>query len=301
MKLAHFSDVHINGRAGASRFCRLIDHAIANGAEHLLIGGDLVDRGNVKDARPVRDHIRRRGFLYPDKLSIVPGNHDIWPVAWSALHDTDELGSVLTHKAYAWATDAHDPAQENLEELLELFSAAYEGAETYYGDLVLPCVKQVGPVRIGMLDTTSNSVATHAQGRFDAAEGEWLVGALREFEGPSILLMHHWPYRWSSADANDLPLAIRLLMKMAGLSPAAFCSVNFRNLPAVQRFIKTGGFDAVLCGHMHEGDKDTLGHSTVYCMGRSSGEDGTYAYDLFTATSRSIRGRTIHVDAEELG
>jgi hypothetical protein len=38
MKLAHFSDVHIGSgtaREDARRFCRLVDHAIDRGAEHL--------------------------------------------------------------------------------------------------------------------------------------------------------------------------------------------------------------------------------------------------------------------------
>ena len=298
MKLAHFSDVHIGAGAATSdarAFCRMIDHAIGNGAEHLLIGGDLVDRGNVMDAKPVRDHLARRGFLHPDRLSIVPGNHDIWPIGHSALESPAAFASVMVRKLKAHATGSNDPAQDNLEALVDLFSEAFDGAETFYSDLPLPCVKQVGPIRLGLLDTTSHSLFTHAQGRFAPAEGRWLKRALGEREGPSILLMHHWPFPWTAVDSAELPGAVHFLADTLGLDLEALCDVNFEDLAAVRRFIRTGNFDAVLCGHMHEGDRDTIGDVPVFCMGRSGGEDGASAYDLINATPRSIRARTHHV------
>jgi hypothetical protein len=156
-------------------------------------------------------------------------------------------------------------------------------------------VKQVGPVRMGLLDTTSNLLRTHAQGRFDSDEAAWLRGALDELEGPSLLLMHHWPFAW----APVLPFPDGAV-EAAPAAVQAFADVNFEDLRKVRRFISAAKFDAVLCGHMHEGDVSRIGEVPVYCMGRSGGETGTYAYDLFTATSRSIRGWTLTVDEKDL-
>ncbi|MEN9798810.1 MAG: hypothetical protein RL653_2506 [Pseudomonadota bacterium] len=298
MKLAHFSDVHIGGgtaREDARRFCRLVDHAIDRGAEHLLIGGDLVDRGNVEDARPVRAHLKRRGFLHPERLSVVPGNHDIWPISASALFSPGPTAAVSFRNLFGLVKNRDYPAQKAFTAFLDLFAESYRGARTYYSDLALPCVKQVGPLRLGLLDTTSNLLRSHAQGRFDADEARWLREALGELEGPSVLLMHHWPFAWAPVlpfpgDSLDgAPAVLR-----------TFADVNFEDLRKVRRFISAAEFDAVLCGHMHEGDVSRIGEVPVYCMGRSGGETGTFAYDLFTATPRSIRGWTIEVDEGEL-
>src|SRR4029453_85758 len=95
LKLAHFSDLHLGSRCGAltkTRMRALLDHAIAGGVEHLLFGGDIVDHANLHDAVALREHLETRGFLSSERVSVVPGNHDIWPIG-----EGDLFGGIIDY------------------------------------------------------------------------------------------------------------------------------------------------------------------------------------------------------------
>lgn len=274
----------------------VVDHAISAGAEHLLFGGDIVDRANLLEAEALAAHLRRRGFFSPDGFSIVPGNHDVWP-----------FGEGAVAKGLArWIGDARRalggeswPAQERYEKFTQIFRPAFENATAMDDDDAYPCVKRVGPLALGMLDTTANRGVEHARGRFDAEEARWLSRRLRRHRGPRAVVMHHWPFAWSV-----MPDWLALVPRWA--------DVNFAEVERVQRWLSRAGFDAVFCGHLHRDGSQRnraftrrLGMTPVYCMGRSGAvhqDEGEreFAYHLADASSDGIRVRTVFVREEEL-
>jgi hypothetical protein len=318
IRLAHFSDIHL-GRADGDlevdidRMCGLIDHAIEAGAQHLLFGGDIVDHGNVDDAKALRRHLKKRGFLDGERFSFVPGNHDIWPFGEGAIGEGAMAWMVGNVKAMLTASAW--PAQARYDKFAETFKEAFDGTDQLYDSDSFPAFKRVGPLGIGMLDTTSDRGAfASATGRFEPDEADWLNVASREHAGPSILLMHQWPFRVAiDFDAESLPWIVRKPLEALGIDVAEFVDVNFEELAKVRRFVQRGPFKAVLCGHiplmsddLEDAEFDQkLGKVPVHCMGRSGGvhqdpDDPWLGYHLVDADSKKVKVDTVLVEASDV-
>ena len=318
LRLAHFSDFHI-GREGADlgtdldQMCALIDHAISAGAQHVLFGGDIVDHGNVEDCKALRAHLQARFFLSGERFSFVPGNHDIWPFGEDAIGEgavnwlAGNLRALVT--ADAW------PAQARYEKLSEMFQESFEGAVHLSDSDPFPAFKRIGPLGLAMLDTTSDLGAfASASGRFEREEAKWLKEAAREHGGPSLLLMHHWPFQAEiDFDAESLPWLVRKPLEAFGVDPAQFVDVNFQELAKVRRFILHGPFNAVLCGHIHVMSDDPedaefdqkIGKVPIHCMGRSGGvhqdaDEAWLGYHLVDVYSAKVAVETVLIQAAEL-
>lgn len=289
----------------------LIDHAIGSGAEHLLFGGDLVDHGNVEDAEALRDHLQTRGFLTADRTSVVPGNHDVWP--YGEGHVTRDFLRALPADLAGWLRGRrrHHARRDGF---LSLFRETFEGVQRA-GRGRLPCVKRLGPLNLGLLDTSSRTGWLRAaEGHFNPLDGVWLRETLSEREGPRVVLMHHPPIALEVSLEYLLSLVPRLARRIAeraakgGLRPG----LDFADLAAVKRFLEEGAFDAVLCGHIHlvggprdEGYTQRIAGVPVHVMGRSGGVhqpagSEVFAYHLGAATRDTLTIETVFVEAAAL-
>ncbi len=321
MRLAHFSDFHICHRDAAleaQRAAALVDHPIESGAKHLVFSGDLANHGNLKDLDPLVASLQKHGFLRAERLTVVPGNHDIWPFGERSFA-ADIWDWAKSNLASLCALKPDLPAQRRFEDFVRTFGPAYQGATRASRSNPFPCLKQVGDARLVLLDTTADLALRHAQGLLAEEDAEWVLETLTPLEGPRILVMHHWPFEWSTVDpnviANRLPTFARKAIELLGGDPDQLArdlvDVNFRDLKAVRRFIKAGRFDAVLCGHLHLGDKgvdspefsQTIGKVPVHCMGRSGavhqGASRRYAYHLVDVGEQVVV-RTVLVREREL-
>lgn len=324
MRIAHFSDFHLGAgvlSAQIRRMRALVDHALDGGAEHLMFSGDLVDHGNVGDARALADHLRARRMFTADGFSLVFGNHDIWPISWSG----DLPGRAMRwfrSQAAALILNREPPGQKNYDALASLFSPAFASATAMSDEDPFPSVKRVGPVAIGMLDTTADTVFEHARGRFDEEEAAWVDEELDRVGGLPLLLAHHWPFSWGVDDIPDvedvlepLPFLVRKGVEAAfdvDQLVEDFTNVNFGDLRSVQGFIRRSSALAMFCGHLHadgngmhsSGFKRVLGRKTVYCMGRSGAidqdEDPEYAYHLVDAGAGRFTVKTVYVSEADL-
>jgi 3',5'-cyclic AMP phosphodiesterase CpdA len=316
MRLAHFSDLHLGARGSTvKRAAALLDRAIDAGAEHLLLGGDVVDRGNLDDAERLLEAFARRGFEGPGKITAVPGNHDIWPIGeggWKrdlVRWAREELAALVRAENYT--------AQRRYDRFQRLFPIGKRGADSMARDDGYPAVKQVGPALVGLLDTTANRALRHAQGRFPPREAQWVFDRLRRWDGPTLLLMHHWPFEWSVLDVR-MELAslswfkrgmLEATLAIVGLDEKDLhhvADVNFRDLTAVQDALESALLDVVLCGHLHswEGARARafdrkIGSVRVHCMGRSGGihqkTGAEHGFHLIDLGSNGVRVKTIHV------
>lgn len=81
MKLAHITDLHINSTDNPERLEQLeflIKNIFNDGYDHLIVTGDLVDVASEEDMRLVRGLFERLGIFDWQKLTVIPGNHDIF-------------------------------------------------------------------------------------------------------------------------------------------------------------------------------------------------------------------------------
>jgi 3',5'-cyclic-AMP phosphodiesterase len=73
MRFAHLTDVHMNGTADRrQRLGRALDDAMASGAKHLLLTGDLTDSGRPEQFQELAWALGR----WHRTTTIVGGNHD---------------------------------------------------------------------------------------------------------------------------------------------------------------------------------------------------------------------------------
>ncbi len=81
-------DLHI-GQANTDRYRRILDAALAEGDEFIVLLGDIVDQGERTDLEAVRNETLAAGWQ--NKTFYVAGNHDVFYDGWT--HYRDLLGS----------------------------------------------------------------------------------------------------------------------------------------------------------------------------------------------------------------
>ena len=111
LKIVHTSDVHLDGRGAAKdadgfrnraerAFAGVVETALAEEAQLLLIAGDLFDNNRVDDAT-IEFVYRQLGRLDGQQVVMLPGNHDV--------HDAHSV----------WRRFDFDDAGENVHGLME--------------------------------------------------------------------------------------------------------------------------------------------------------------------------------------
>jgi len=94
-KIAHISDLHISYKdenENGKKLVELLRIINEKDCDHLLITGDLVENPVEQDLHYVNEILLKFGYDDPSKISIVPGNHDIFGGAYKG------LGSILFPK-----------------------------------------------------------------------------------------------------------------------------------------------------------------------------------------------------------
>jgi 3',5'-cyclic AMP phosphodiesterase CpdA len=79
--IAHISDLHLNSFFNDSIFKRvnyLLKQISEGKVDHLIITGDITDNASEKDFEIFRRMLVKYGFINGNRLSIIPGNHDIF-------------------------------------------------------------------------------------------------------------------------------------------------------------------------------------------------------------------------------
>ncbi len=309
-RLAHLSDLHLQGSRDPRRQRRilnLVQGVIGSGVDHLLLGGDLVHDGDLQDLAPLIHLLKKAGFFFSERLSVVPGNHDIWP--FSGDNPVDEVIESGLQDLKAILSLRDWPAQQRYERFLELFAPAYRGTVRPDEEDRLPCVKGVGPVMLGLLDSTSDEGYHRcSKGRFVRDEGQFLLECMDGHEGPRLVLMHHVPWDLGLFNMGDhverLPRPVKAAASAIGVDLDDIGNANFTDLAGVRKLIRRGKFDAVLCGHLHLWDDGPCGtgyfkeiHGVpVYCMGRSGAMHQDDRWAQFAWHDIEVSGRTVKVE-----
>lgn len=80
-KIAHLSDLHISFKDEDERGKRLIEllgEVKERNCDHIIITGDIADNPDIRDLLFIREIFSHFDLLDSDKLSVIPGNHDIF-------------------------------------------------------------------------------------------------------------------------------------------------------------------------------------------------------------------------------
>lgn len=80
-RIAHITDVHIkydNPEPNLGKFRQLVDDALSSGCDHIVLTGDIADYADERDYDYIRALLLEFDLLSSHKLSVIPGNHDIF-------------------------------------------------------------------------------------------------------------------------------------------------------------------------------------------------------------------------------
>jgi 3',5'-cyclic AMP phosphodiesterase CpdA len=252
--IAQFSDFHLKdkGDADFKRAVAMVDDAIEQGADHLVLCGDLVESQQMEVVRAFMRKLRARNYCSPERLTIVPGNHDLFP--GRALQFPKPVGRVyaqfsrLTREARSGQPGA-------------LFSKRpYPFGKVLTRDVVLA----------GLNTTRQGFKIFFASGQLDDAD----ILAVKSFfeEHPRakhrVIVMHHMPFE-----------------------NGQLWDIGFRDPDAetVRDLLAWTGATLVLCGHLHGQLEVRLpGGAHLVCNGDSGGEGGNECPDGSSLRSYSL-------------
>jgi len=242
--------------------------------DHVVVAGDLFDSASrmERDRDRVRAFLKRLGMWQPDRLSVVPGNHDVYHVS----HRRDRLGSLIE-----MSNSLEADAQEHFDSFCEWVGPLVRREERLDGDQVYPFRKDLGGVILYGIDSTGLNAIDGTNGHFERRTARLLRGALRAGDGRRVLALHHPAYEDRK---QTLAMALR--------KDFAFGFVR-TELNRLRRFTTDAQIEALLCGHVHdfgeEGDPwnwEIGGRNwrcQVHCVGRTGGvHDSTPTFGILS-------------------
>ncbi len=252
-RIAHFSDFHLTRlNNDFQRAFALIDDAISQDVDHLVVTGDIVESGQMGVVGSFFAALKQRRWASARRLTIIPENHDIFPASVRAIPSLSRPTQNFNRFA-----EITRPAMTRAGVRRLLRGQPYPFAKILNEDVVL----------VGM-DTTRN-------GQYNPLR--WAEGELSEearntvtefFDKHSkakyrIVAMHHHPTEENCVHG--------------------WIGQNFTTPPAeeIEAWLTECGATLVLCGHIHtEGgiEKQKLGKSghALRC-GASGGVDESAA------------------------
>lgn len=248
-RIAHLSDFHLLGfDADFDRAVAMISQAQEE-ADHVVIAGDIVDCAKASILREFQASLEELGLRQAAKVTIVPGNHDIFPV-------TKKPPFVRPGRP-----------TKNWEYFCDLFASSRRGrgSRALVRGEPFPVGKILNEnVVLAAIDSTRN-------GCYDPrmwASGELPdhhIDAVADFftahakARHKVVVMHHCPWRaLEEAEHKDFPMGMA--------EPDADTAVNW---------LQWAGATLVLCGHYHAAvERKSLGGGlTGFCAGTAGGAD----------------------------
>jgi 3',5'-cyclic AMP phosphodiesterase CpdA len=207
--------------------------------DHVVVTGDVTADGAREELALARAVFSSYGLLHPDRLTLIPGNHDIF----GGVRDAEDVLSFPSRCRTADTAARRAAFYDAFGEAFAGVAEARDGART-------PFVKTVGPVAfIGVDSIAPWSRLRNPLGSNGAVDGEEFraldtvlsSGILRD--RTRILLLHHHlrkpPAPSGGALAGVWNAVESHTMKLRGKKP-------------LLRLLRRHGVDIVLHGHLHE-------------------------------------------------
>jgi 3',5'-cyclic AMP phosphodiesterase CpdA len=263
---AHLSDLHLRDEIDAVEFERQLDCIAAEPVDHLLITGDLLDRWNPPLLERALDALAARGFLDPERVTIIHGNHDL------ASSGGQRRRFYQLIAARSAALGVMPPFRKELG-----------------GGVTLAAVDSVPFPWLPFTFTAGGITLQHARGAISPRELGWLAGQKSE---RLAVLMHHYPLdagafswrydRWRSDRSS------RWLARLGRLSVTVPMDVEEGNRERLWGAIEQSRAFAVFCGHLHRARLDQRGVVAVGLNGQSGAEWAGRTIAFYRIEGRSV-------------
>lgn len=189
-RLAHISDPHISRqyyREHIKSLKLLLRSLVDDGVDHIVITGDIVSTGNEDDYYLAREIFSKLDLLHADRLTVVPGNHDIFGGPHRAV-------DVLSFPQHIRSVDY----RKNMDLFLRSFAETFSGVQYLHPQNAFPFVKQAGPFNLFGLNSIPpwslryNILGTN--GCIDETQATALktfIDTGGEQERVNVVLLHH--------------------------------------------------------------------------------------------------------------
>lgn len=259
MRVAVLSDQHIDTRFDPESWtlARAAFRAVdAARIDHLVLAGDTFDCSTAmrRDRARVRTFLRRLGLWHRDRLTIVPGNHDLF--------HTPHHGTPLA-RAREMVRIARRDAQLSFDIFCEWVDDLIAPRDRLDPAMPFPHVKRLGPLELWATDTVSRETVYAGNGYWYEESDDLLrAHAAALAGGRRVVAMHHPPF-----EDEQHRIGLKTLRRQF---PFGFPAPDFERL---RRFVGDTRAEAILCGHVHQtgGTPYTwpVGQTVAYLMGRS--------------------------------
>ena len=189
-QIAHISDPHLSRqhyREHIKSFKMLLRSMLTGGADHIIISGDIVSTAHEDDYYLAREILSNHQLLDSSRLTIVPGNHDIFGGPHRAI-DVFSFPQHIRSVDYARHTELFKSA----------FAETFQGVTRLSETSLFPFVKTAGPFNIIGLNSIppwsfrQNPLGTNGMlddQQIDALEKIASFGILAD--RTNIIVIHH--------------------------------------------------------------------------------------------------------------
>ncbi len=259
MKIAHLSDLHYGFSAERDALVeRRLTQVQRAHPDHLILSGDLSQSGRAEEFRALAALLRRSGFSTSDRLTVLPGNHDLYYFFFKDFHAGGDFYRKW-RQVPRTALKIHAYDQPHYEKDLSFFVHSFRNA--FRSILTLndretdpyPFIKLLDE-RVALIVLDSNRCLPHisrnvfcSNGYVDPGSAERIL-AHEELAGRfKIVVLHH----------HLLPASV-VSRREGRLFAAATRLINRRELVALLDRFRP---DLVLHGHYHRQEMYQIGRA----------------------------------------
>ncbi|MBX2990513.1 MAG: metallophosphoesterase [Bacteroidetes bacterium] len=239
--IAHLSDLHISldhSRHNIRKTRSLIEYCLRQGADHVVITGDITANGEKKEFEATRKIFRNYGLLDARKLSLLCGNHDVY----GGVHRAEEILSFPKR----CKTTNYD---RKMREFREHFHEVFDSSEQSSPDISSPFVKVfdgvaiIGVHSIARYSRVKNPIGSNGEvddKQFERLRKTLMAEHLKE-KRKLVLIHHHFN---------------KILSNGAGRAHSVWNAVErqtmkLRGKKRLLQLFAASSVDLVLHGHVH--------------------------------------------------
>jgi len=182
--IAHISDLHISytdENGNGKRLIELLKDIEKRNCDHLIITGDLVENPDARDFHFVKGILAHFDFIESDKLTVIPGNHDIFGGAVKGIEGL-YFSTVCKNTDY----------ESNVELFAEIYKGSFPEKLTYPNVKIINNIALIG---INSIDKWSEDMNPEgSNGKITEEDYEKLdqIFSSEELKDKyKIVLMHH--------------------------------------------------------------------------------------------------------------
>ncbi|MBK9405643.1 MAG: metallophosphoesterase [Ignavibacteria bacterium] len=286
-KIAHISDMHISLRdenEHGRKLIKLLKSIERQKCDHIIITGDLVENAVKLDMLYVKEILSHFNLLYPEKLSIVPGNHDIFGGAYNG------------EPGYYFPTHCKNTDYDNnLKTFSEIFCDSFPGKNTFP---YLKLIDNIAVIAVNSIDRWSEDENMEgSNGRISEEDLHKIREILKSEQVRDkykIVILHHHLYKEEIRE--DLPVHSLWLKTISW-------KMKIRKRKMLLKFFKKHKVNLILHGHTHVSEVYnrnglSLVNSSASIMPLS--EDLTKKYNIVSIPSEEETDKNIMVETISL-